>query len=91
MIHKLLTEFLGTLFLTFIVLASRGNWLAIGGALAIGVLLGGRISGGAAYNPAIAIAYFSAGKIAATQLAAYIVAEIAGALAAFQLVKMVRL
>jgi aquaporin Z len=90
MIHQIITEFLGTLFLTFIILASRGNWLAIGGALAIGVLLGGRISG-AAYNPAVAIAYFSAGKIAPTQLAAYIVAEIAGALAALQLVKMVRL
>ena len=78
MIHQIITEFLGTLFLTFIVLASRGNWLAIGGALAIGVLFGNRISG-AAYNPAVAIAYFSAGKIAASQLAAYIVAEIAGA------------
>ena len=90
MIHKLLVEFLGTLFLTFIVFATRGNWLAIGGALAVGVLLGGRISG-AAYNPAIAIAYFAAGKIASTEMVAYIVAEIAGALAALQLVRMIRL
>jgi aquaporin Z len=90
MLRILLVEFLGTLFLTFIILVSRGSWVAIGGILTVMALLGGSKSG-AAYNPAVAIAYFSAGKIAASQLAAYIVAEIAGALAAFQLIKMVRL
>jgi aquaporin Z len=90
MLRILLVEFLGTLFLTFIILASGGNWIAIGGILTVLILLGGSKSG-AAYNPAVAIAYFSAGKIAASQLAAYIFAEIAGALAAFQLIKMVGL
>ena len=88
MLNKYLVEFLGTLFLTFIVFATNGNYLAIGAALAVGVLLGGAISG-AAYNPAIAIAYLVAGKISQADVVPYIVAEIAGALAAFQLVKVV--
>ena len=88
MLNKYLVEFLGTLFLTFIVFATNGNYLAIGAALAVGVLLGGAISG-AAYNPAIAIAYLVAGKISQVDVVPYIVAEIAGGLAAFQLVKMV--
>ena len=88
MMNKYIVEFLGTLFLTFMVLATGGNYLAIGAALAVGVLLGGTISG-AAYNPAITLAYLAAGKIAINDVVPYIVAEIAGALAAFQLVKVV--
>ena len=44
--NKYLVEFLGTLFLMYAILAT-GNWLAIGGALAIAVLFGVPISGGA--------------------------------------------
>ena len=51
--NKYLVEFLGTMFLVFVIFTT-GNWIAIGAALAIGVLLGGPISGGA-YNPAVAI------------------------------------
>ena len=88
MLNKYLIEFLGTLFLTFIVFATNGNYLAIGSALAVGSLLGEAISG-AAYNPAIAMAYLVAGKISQADIIPYILAEIAGGLAAFQLVKMV--
>ena len=83
--NKYLVEFLGTMFLTFVIFAT-GNYLAIGAALAIGVLLGGAISGGA-FNPAVAIALSYAGKISQNDLSPYIVAEIAGGLACFQLVK----
>jgi aquaporin Z len=85
--QKYLVEFAGTMFLMFIILAT-GNWMAIGAALAIGALLGGPISGGA-YNPAVAIALMTSGKLPRSDVIPYIIAEIAGALAAVQLVKMV--
>ena len=84
--NKYLVEFLGTLFLVFVIFAT-GNYLAIGIALAIGVLLGGPISGGA-YNPAVAIALYGAGKIMKTDLVPYIIVEILGALAAYECYKM---
>lgn len=79
--NKYLVEFLGTMFLMYVILAT-GNWAAIGGALAIGVLLGGPISGGS-FNPAVSIALYSAGKLAKPDLLPYIIVEILGALAAF--------
>ena len=85
--NKYLVEFLGTLFLVFVIFAT-GNYLAIGAALAIAVLLGGAISGGA-FNPAVAIVLLVSGKIPSKDIIPYIVAEIAGALAAFQLVRLV--
>ena len=85
--NKYLVEFLGTLFLVFVIFAT-GNYLAIGAALAIGVFLGGAISGGA-FNPAVTIAFMFAGKIPRSDLIPYIVAQIAGGLAGFELFKMV--
>jgi hypothetical protein len=85
--NKYLVEFLGTLFLVFVIFAT-GNYLAIGAALAIGVLLGGAISGGA-FNPAVAVAFMYAGKIPRYDLIPYIVAQIAGGLAGFELFKMI--
>ena len=85
--NKYIIEFLGTLFLTFIILAT-GNYLAIGAALAVIVLLGGPISGGC-FNPAVTLAVFAGGKIASADVMPYIIAQIIGALAAFELVKMV--
>jgi len=85
--NKYLVEFLGTLFLVFVIFAT-GNYLAIGAALAIGIMVGGAISGGA-FNPAVAIALVQAGKIPRSDLVPYIVAQIAGALAGFELFKMI--
>ena len=79
--NKYLVEFLGTMFLMFVIF-STGNWAAIGSALAIVVLLGGPISGGA-FNPAVAISLYSAGKLAKSDLIPYIIVEILGGLAAF--------
>ena len=79
--NKYLVEFLGTMFLMFVIFAT-GNWLAIGAALGVAVLLGGPVSGGA-FNPAVAISLYSAGKIAKTDVLPYIIAEILGGLAAF--------
>lgn len=79
--QKYLVEFLGTMFLMFVILAT-GNWIAIGSTLAIGILLGGPISGGA-YNPAVAISLYASGKLPNSDLIPYIIVEILGSLAAF--------
>ena len=81
MINKLLVEFLGTMFLMFVIFAT-GDWLAIGAATSVVVLLGGKITGGA-YNPAVSIALYAAGKLPKAELLPYIIVEILGALAAF--------
>ena len=79
--NKYLVEFLGTMFLVFVIFAT-GNWAAIGAALSVAVLLGGKISGGA-FNPAVAISLYSAGKLAKSDLLPYIIVEVLGGLAAF--------
>ena len=79
--NKYLVEFLGTALLTFTIFAT-GNWAAIGAALAVAALLGGPISGGA-FNPAVAIALYNAGKIQKSELVPYILVEILGAIVAF--------
>jgi aquaporin Z len=83
MSSKYIVEFLGTMFLMFVIFAT-GTWAAIGAALAIGVLLGGAVSGGA-FNPAVAIALYSAGKLPKADLIPYIIVEILGALGALYL------
>lgn len=87
MLHKYLVEFLGTMFLIFVIFAT-GNYLAIGAALAVSVLLGGAISGGA-FNPAVAIALMYAGKLSRSDLIPYIVAQVAGGLAGYEAFKLV--
>ena len=84
---KFVVEFLGTMLLMFVIFAT-GNYMAIGLALAIAVLLGGPISGGA-FNPAVAISLYSVGKLAKTDLIPYLIAEIAGALAGVTLAKVI--
>jgi aquaporin Z len=84
--NKYLVEFLGTLFLVFVIFAT-GNYLAIGAALAVAIMLGGAISGGA-FNPAVSIALMYAGRLPRSELIPYIVAQVAGGLAGVELVKM---
>lgn len=83
--NKYLVEFLGTMFLMFTIFAT-GNWLAIGAALSIAVLLGGAISGGA-FNPAVAISLYAAGKLSKSDVIPYVISQILGALAAFYVYK----
>jgi aquaporin Z len=85
--NKYIVEFLGTLFLVFIVLTT-GNYLAIGAALAVAILIGGSISGGS-FNPAVTLALFANGKLASFEIIPYVVAELAGGLAAFQLYRLI--
>jgi aquaporin Z len=83
--NKYLVEFLGTMLLMYSVVAT-GNWLAIGGALAIACLFGGPISG-AAFNPAVACGMYASGSLAKEDLVPYMIVEVLGALAAVYLYK----
>jgi glycerol uptake facilitator-like aquaporin len=85
--NKYFVEFLGTMLLMYVIMTTN-NFLAIGATLSLAVLLGGAISGGA-FNPAVAIGLMQAGKLPRSDLVPYIVAQIAGALVAIQLVNMV--
>ena len=87
--NKYLVEFLGTLFFLYVILAT-GNWLAIGAALAIAVLIGGPISGGM-FNPAVSVMMVAAGKLQNKELLPYILSQVAGGLAALELYKRVRM
>lgn len=83
---KYLTEFIGTLFLVLTVcLTVLGQSpmapLAIGCSLMIMVYMGGHISGGH-YNPAVSLGAMLRGKLAASELLPYMVAQLLGAVVA---------
>lgn len=81
--NKYLVEFLGTLFFLYVILAT-GKAVPIGLALMIVILLGGKISGGN-FNPAVSIMMAAAGKLQMHDLMPYILAQVAGGLAALEL------
>jgi aquaporin Z len=85
MMNKFVVEFLGTMFFLYVILAS-GNPLAIGLALAVAIMVGGKISGGN-FNPAVSVMMAAAGKLNKADLLPYIVAQVAGGLAALELHK----
>lgn len=87
--NKIIVEFVGTLFFLYVIV-STGNALAIGAALAIAILVGGPISGGN-FNPAVTIMMTVAGKQPMNDLVPYILAQVAGGLAAFELYKRIKL
>jgi len=87
--NKVLVEFLGTLFFLYVIIAT-GNALAIGAALTIAIMLGGKISGGN-FNPAVTIMMIAAGKQPMSDAIPYILAQVAGGLAALELYKRFKL
>lgn len=87
--NKFLVEFLGTLFFLYVVLAT-GNPLAIGLALTVAIMAGGKVSGGH-FNPAVSVMMAAKGKLSTKNLLPYVLAQVAGGLAAVELHKRVRL
>lgn len=85
--NKYLVEFVGTLFLIYVILAT-GNALAIGAALAITLIVGSKISGGH-FNPAVTVAMAAAGKKQTNEVLPYILAQTAGGLVALEFYKQV--
>ncbi len=82
MYHKLLAEFLGSAFLVYVIFASNGNYILIGIALALIVLLLGKLTG-AAVNPAVAYAFYQAGRLNQQELFGYILVEMLGGIAGY--------
>jgi aquaporin Z len=85
-VKNTLTEFIGTFFLVLtvgltIVAQSPFAPLAIGASLMIMVYMGGHISGGH-YNPAVSLSATLRGALPGSQYVPYVLAQIAGALAA---------
>ena len=85
MFQKLLVEFLGTIFFLYVILAV-GHPLAIGLALAVAIMVGGKISGGH-FNPAVSVMMVAANKLKMNEAAPYILAQVAGGLVALELYK----
>ena len=89
MMQKYIVEFLGTMFFLYVILAT-GNPIAIGLALTLAIMVGGKMSGGN-FNPAVSILMTAAGKLPMKELAPYLIAQIVGGLAALELHKRVQL
>lgn len=80
-------EYLGTFFFLFVIIYT-GNAIAIGAALALAILVGGKISGGN-FNPAVSIMLASAGKLPRKDVVPYIISQVAGGLSALALYNLV--
>lgn len=86
--NKYLVEFIGTMFLMFVIL-TVGEALPIGLALTAAIMLGGAISGGH-FNPAVSTAFFISGKLNMQDLIKYILVQVVGAVSALQLKKYIK-
>ncbi len=86
--HKFLAEFLGTLFFLYVILATKSP-VPIAVALLVAMMVLGPYSGGH-FNPAVSIMMVAAKKLSTTDLLPYILAQIAGGLAALELYKRVK-
>ena len=87
--QKYIVEFLGTMFFLYVILAT-GNPIAIGLALTLAIMVGGKISGGN-FNPAVSVMVASKGELKMGDLLPYVIAQVAGGLAALELYKRVKL
>jgi aquaporin Z len=85
-VKNYVTEFIGTFFLVAaiefsVITGFAMPALAIGSSLMIMVYMGGPISGGH-YNPAVTLAVFMRGKLAAKEVVPYMVMQLIGAIVA---------
>jgi len=90
---KLLTEVIGTFFLVLtvgltVLQQTPFAPLAIGTVLMVMVYMGGHISGGH-YNPAVSLAVFMRGKLGGKDFAAYVAAQLTGAILATVAVRII--
>tara|TARA_Y100000816_G_C26108280_1_gene590048 strand:- start:5160 stop:5447 length:288 start_codon:yes stop_codon:yes gene_type:complete len=88
MMNAYLYEFLATMVFMFSILAS-GNPFVIAATLFLGIVIGSKISGGS-LNPAVTLGLYGSGKLDVKHVLPYIGAEIAGALLAVQIFKLLK-
>ena len=90
MLNSVLVEFVGTTIFLFSIITT-GNPIIFSITLAVMVYIGKYLVGhGVNYNPAITVMMVAAKKQPMNTLAPFIVAQIAGGLAAFQLHKLIK-
>lgn len=87
--QKYLAEFVGTMFFLLVILSTGGEALAVGAALAITIMVVGKVSGGH-LNPAVTVMMAVAKKMNSNDVLPYIVAQVAGGLVALELHKRLR-
>jgi glycerol uptake facilitator-like aquaporin len=87
--QKYLAEFVGTMFFLLVILSTGGESLAVGAALAIAIMVVGKVSGGH-LNPAVTVMMAVAKKMNSNDVLPYIVAQVAGGLVALELHKRLR-
>ena len=81
-------EFIATLIFVYVIIAT-GNCFAIGATLSLLCMVGAKISG-CAVNPAVTLALLTSGKLAANHVLPYLRVQVAGALTAVQLHKLLK-
>ena len=86
--QKYLAEFVGTMFFLLVILSTGGEAL-VGAALAIAIMVVGKVSGGH-LNPAVTVMMAVAKKMNSNDVLPYIVAQVAGGLVALELHKRLR-
>tara|TARA_Y100000996_G_scaffold415516_1_gene410745 strand:- start:378 stop:647 length:270 start_codon:yes stop_codon:yes gene_type:complete len=86
---KYLVEFFGTMFLVYVILVT-GDALAIGAALAVAILVGGKISGGN-FNPVVTLIMGASGRQSTSETFPYIMSQFLGGLVALELTKRIKL
>jgi len=84
--EKYILEFLGTLFFLYTILVTRDP-LIIGIALTLVATILGGFTGGYV-NPVVTIVMFAKGELNNTEVLPYILSQIAGGLAAYELYKL---
>ena len=87
--EKYVVEFVGTFALLLTIVLSRGSALAIGGILALCVLLGGKKSGGH-FNPAVSTALLVNKKMKKSDFLPYVLSQLAGGSLAVMLSKNIK-
>lgn len=86
MYNNYLVEYIGTLFFIFTILYT-GSAIAIGLALTIAIILGGKVSRSTNFNPAVTVVMAYAGKLPMKDVLPYIISQIAGGVTALFLYK----
>ena len=86
---KYLVEFFGTMFIVYVILVT-GDALAIGAALAVAVLVGGKISGGN-FNPVVTLVMGASGRQSTNETFPYIMSQFLGGLVALELTKRIKI
>jgi aquaporin Z len=86
--HKYLAEFLGTVLFLYVIIATKSP-VPIAVSLLIAIMVFGPYSGGH-FNPAVSVMMTATKKLSSSDLLPYVLAQVAGGLAALELHKRIK-